>query len=453
MKKYLFRIVSFAIPVLLSAAVLISILQSRQPPERAAVTERVKSVRVITVEPVDFIPTVTGFGIVEPLRNWEAIAQVPGRVEFVHPKLKVGTVIPADTEIVRIAQEDYRFAVQEENANLGAENAKLKELTVRAANTELSLEIERRSLRIKQEEVTRQRNLVERGISSQSTLDNVERDFLQQSLKVQELENSIRLFPAELEHQEARIAVASARLETAKLELERTRIKTPFTGRISEMVVEATQFVASGSKLAALGDVSAAEIAAQIPQDQFAEFIALAFPKDLHLDLGGQPDIEEVLEGLQWEAYVEIDSGTFEARWPARVLRTSATIDADSRTIGVFVMVDNPYRDVRPGVRPPLVKGMFVRVVLRSEALHRQRVVPRTAVHEGRVFVANSQDRLEIREVKVLAFQGAEALIESGLEWGDRVVVSDIAPVIENMLLRPLEVKTGSTAELGSTKE
>ncbi len=443
MKTLTLRLLSFAVPVVLAALVFVYVTTSRQPPEQAVLGERARSVRIVPLEPVSFVPSVVGFGSVEPIRTWEAVAQVPGRIEFVHAGLRVGAILPEGTEIIRVASEDYELAVQEAKANVDAAKAELRELEVRTLNTERSLEIERHSLEVKSEDLTRQQDLLSRGVASQSTLDVVQRDFLQQQVKVQELENSMSLYPAEIETQRTQIAVAEARLATARLDLERTSITLPFRGRIASKEVEATQFVSAGATLASAGDISAAEIAVQVPQDQFVKFVSLAIPPDFEMTVDENQAPGSALEGLGWKAVVAIHSARQDVEWPARIQRTSDTIDATSRSVGVIVKVEKPYANVRPGIRPPLVKGMFVRVTLEGEPLAEQRVVPRGAVRDGRVFVANAENRLESRRVKVRAFQGADALIAEGLEFGDRIVVSDLSPAIEGMLLEPIAEPEG----------
>ncbi|MEL6477531.1 MAG: efflux RND transporter periplasmic adaptor subunit [Pseudomonadota bacterium] len=438
MKTLAIRLLSFGIPLGLALLAFVMFTSSREPPQQAALAETARTVRIQTVEPRSFVPMVTGYGNVEPVRTWNAVAQVPGRIEFVHPNLRVGAVFPAGAEIIRVAKEDYELAVGEAEANRDAATAELKELEIRAANTARSLEIERRSLEIKQEDLTRQEDLLRRGVASQSTLDTVQRDFLQQQVKVQELENSMNLYPAEIETQKTQIAVAEARLATAKLDLDRTNITMPFRGRIASKEVEATQFVSAGTTLASAGDIGAAEIVAQVPQDQFASFVGLAVPPDFQMPVQRDRPASARLANLGWQAKVKIHSSQFDAEWPAQIQHTSDTIDATSRSVGVIVRVDDPYGNILPGVRPPLVKGMFVRVILQAKQLEDQRIVPRSAVRDGRVFLANADNRLESRAVQVRAFQGSEALISEGLDFGDRVVVSDISPAIEGMLLAPM---------------
>ncbi|MEL7349298.1 MAG: hemolysin D, partial [Pseudomonadota bacterium] len=207
---------------------------------------------------------------------------------------------------------------------------------------------------------------------------------------------------------------------------------------IASKEVEETQFVTSGTSLASAGDISAAEIVAQVPQDQFARFISLAVPADFQPRRDPQMSPGSALGQLDWKATVAIHSGEFDTVWPAKVQRTSDTIDATSRSVGVIVTVDDPYENIAPGIRPPLIKGLFVRVTLEGAALHDKRVVPRAAVREGRVFVANDENRLESRPVRVRAFQGDLALIAEGIEFGERIVVSDVSPAIEGMLLEPV---------------
>ncbi|MEO0818912.1 MAG: efflux RND transporter periplasmic adaptor subunit [Pseudomonadota bacterium] len=438
MKKSLLRLLSFAAPVGLAVLAFAYVTASRTPPEQAALGERARAVRVLPLEPVPFVPTVIGYASVEPVRTWDAVAQVPGRIAYVHPRLRVGAMLPEGTEIIRIASEEYALAVREQEANVDAAKAQLRELEIRAANTERSLEIERRSLEIKREDLTRQQGLLARGVTSQSSLDTVQRDFLQQQVAVQELENAIGLYPAEIETQRTQIAVAEARLASARLDLDRTSIAMPFRGRIASKEVETTQFVTAGTSLASAGDISAAEIVAQVPQDQFAKFVALAIPAGFRPRFGQEANPGSALSRIGWTATVTAHSGELDFTWPARVERTSDTIDATSRSVGVIVTVDDPYEDVQPGIRPPLVKGMFVRVRIEGKVLAEQRVVPRAAVHDGRVFVANAENRLEARPVTVRAFQGDRALIADGLDFGDRVVVSDVSPAIEGMLLDPV---------------
>jgi multidrug efflux pump subunit AcrA (membrane-fusion protein) len=104
--------------------------------------------------------------------------------------------------------------------------------------------------------------------------------------------------------------------------------------------------------------------------------------------------------------------------------------------MGVVVAVDNPFDKVIPGYKPPLSKGMFVKVIMKTHRSAQRIVVPRSAVRGGTVFIVDEENRLRRRNVKLLFSQLDISVIEEGLEPGERIVVSDLIPAVDGMLLQ-----------------
>ena len=127
----------------------------------------------------------------------------------------------------------------------------------------------------------------------------------------------------------------------------------------------------------------------------------------------------------------------FDLEWRARVARMASTIDPETRTVGVIVEVDEPYRQAIPGVRPPLVKEMFVEVELIGPPRARSLVIPRAALHEDVVYVVSTENRLQRRRVDVALVQPTFVTVSAGLTSGEHVIVSDLIPAIDGMLLAP----------------
>ena len=123
------------------------------------------------------------------------------------------------------------------------------------------------------------------------------------------------------------------------------------------------------------------------------------------------------------------------AVWDGRVVRFSESVDPIRRTASVVVMVDNPYEKIIPGVRPPLLKGMYVAVDLMAPA-RPMRVIPRDAIHQGQVYVVDRNNRLELRNIQIAHLQEQLAVIADGLAEDEMVVVTDLIPVIEGMPLQ-----------------
>ena len=130
-------------------------------------------------------------------------------------------------------------------------------------------------------------------------------------------------------------------------------------------------------------------------------------------------------------------SGDDIVEWPARFARIGDTVDPKTRTISAIVAVDGAYAKATPGQRPPLIKGMFVEIEIRTRARDESIVVPRSAFHDGRLYVVNVDSRLDIRSVTTGLVQGDLAAIDKGIEPGERIVVSDLIPAVAGMLLAP----------------
>jgi hypothetical protein len=66
-------------------------------------------------------------------------------------------------------------------------------------------------------------------------------------------------------------------------------------------------------------------------------------------------------------------------------------------------------------------------------------VLPRKAIHQGRVYIARENNELEIREVNLLHKQGELVVIDQGIEEGEKIIITDVIPVIEGLPLKPIQ--------------
>lgn len=424
-------------PIVLGVAVLAAVVATRGGPAREPAQETAARVRVLDVAAMPFVPRLTGYGTVKPGRSWSAVAQVAGRVARIAPVLERGARVAAGTEIAKIADEDYQLAVGKADADIAAAQAGLDELALDEANLRTSLEIERRALELAERDLQRQRDLVRRGNTSQASVDDSELAVVRQRATVQGIENDLRLMPTKRRTQELAKAVSEADMATALLNLDRTSIKTPFDGRIAEVDVEATQYVGVGQVLATLDGIDTAEVDVQVPQSRMKAFSELGFGR-----FGGTADpvrsFRELIDRAGVSAVVRLRFDDRDIEWPGRLARISDTVDPATRTVGLIVVVDEPYAGARVGERPPLIKDMFVEVELRAAAVADQIVVPRSAVRDGAVYVVGAESRLERRPVSATRAFGDLLLVGAGLGAGDLVVLDDLAAAVPGMLLAPV---------------
>ena len=419
-------------PIVIGVAILAYVVANKAPPPRAPASELIRHVRVISVAEMSVVPRILGYGSIKPEKIWTASAEVGGRVTYVHPDFKKGAILSAGTEIIRISPADYELAITQAEANINAIDAQLTELDVNEQNTGESLKIEERALEVNEKELARKRSLLKRSNISQAAVDQEQRSSLAQRRKVQDLKNALRLIPSQRALQQEERAVNEAKLGVARLDLERTHIRLPFDARIAEQNVEQTQYVQAGQTLGVADSMGAAEVDAQIPISRFRALLEGVSDAPVNIASGS---FQELAARFGFEAVVRLRLDGRTVDWTARFSRLSDTIDPQTRTLGMIASVDGSYARAIPGQRPPLVKGMFVEVELRARPIENKIVVPRSVITGNRIYVVGADDRLQVRNVVVGLQQGNFAVVSEGLEAGDRVVVSDLTPAIEGMLL------------------
>jgi len=426
------------VPVLAGVAVLALQITGKTKPEQAEITEVARPVRFIDADRTTFIPRALAYGHVQPGKVWEAIAQVAGKAVHRQPDLERGRLLEAGSELLRIDPADYELAVARIDANLESIEAQLAEIAVKRENLVSALRIEKRALVLETRTLERQTSLLAKGNTSQASVDTAETAVLGQRQKIQDLESQLNLLPAEQRVLEADTKLRQAELAAARLDLERTTLTLPFDARIAEVNFEETQFVNTGQTLVVADSIDVAEVSAQIAMDRLRPLIR----SEADLSSLTAQQLSILPQQLGFSAEVRLAGAGFDARWEARFDRLSDTIDPQTRTVGLIVAVEQPYRKAIPGRRPPLTKNMYVEVELRAPARPDQILIPRVVLHRAAdgglvVYLAGPEDRLVVQPVTPGPVQSDFVVIEEGLEGGERVIVSDLSPAIEGMLLVP----------------
>jgi len=406
----------------------------KQDAPRLEQAEHATPVRFITSQVEAVVPVALGNGSVKPTRVWSAISQVQGRVVELPSQFRAGAMIQEEQVLLRIDDTDYQLAIAQAEAAIHATDAQLKQLQSQENNLTTSLKIEQEVFDSAEKEWRRLQKLANQGTVSTSQRDAQERTYLAQKQQLQNIKNSLELLPADRSVLKAQLAQQKAQLKQAKLNLQRTTVKAPFNARLAEMNVELDQYIRVGEVLAVLDDMDQAEIEAQFPLEHFRQLVQ---PIDMKAMLaeGEQPGPEM----LKLKSRVELSRGAEVIQWNAKFVRTGAAIDPQTRTVGAVVAVDNPYADAMPPLRPPLVKGMYASVMLVGPAHTDQIAIPRQALHGDEVYVITQENRLARRKVELFLRQPGFVTVASGISADERVVISDLIPAVDGMLLAPVE--------------
>ena len=438
MKQIIYRLgktLLVLVPVAAALAAAIYLVTHKPGPSQKQTKETVQTLRVIPAPVVDLVPRAEGYGVAEPVKVWEAVAEVKGRVTATHPDLQPGQLIKKDSLLIRIDPTEYRLAVSRLEAAIAETRAKIAELGQNEANTRQIIAIETQSLTLSQKMLERKQQVVARNAVSQDAVDREEKSFLAQKQALEQRKNTLALIPSQRKALQAALELHQAGLKQAQIDLEKTQIHAPFDCRLADVSIEPGQFVGAGQALFKAHGIAATQINARFRMETLRHL--LGGQAETRFGPGMNTDIfQQLFAGIT--AVVTLQNTDWSVTWEARIDRLRESMAAGTREIQVIAVVDRPYEDAVPGERPPLMPGMFCHVALTAPARPGQVVLPRTAVHDSSVFLVGPDNRLEKKQVTVDFAQSEFVVIASGLSGSEKVMVSDPAFAITGMKVRPV---------------
>jgi multidrug efflux pump subunit AcrA (membrane-fusion protein) len=387
-------------------------------------------------------------GKVMPYREVQLAAEVAGRITFRADALREGYVRKGEP-LFRIDRRDYELEVKRLTRELNQAQASLDELDVEEANTKhlLTLAEEERELQAKM--VARARDLLLRSAGSADNVDQARRDWLTARNGVQTQKNALEMVSKKRSRLGFARDLVAARLEKAQLDLTRTEIVAPLSGRVVQSEIEKDHYVQPGTLLAVIEDTSAVEVSCHFRMEDLVWLWASRGQQPPQDPKPGEayrlpPAPVEVIYRLAGREYV----------WQGEFSRYEGTgVDEKTRTVPVRLLVRNPRtftereapdHSLRPlpvaGPRA-LVRGMYVIVRARPDAGGALVRFPEEALRldrEGSIVWRVRDGKLSLVPVSVARIVEGQAFTRThpGLRPDDRVVVSPLAVVEEGMAVR-----------------
>ncbi len=329
-------------------------------------------VEVVTAARVDFPVTISTQGEVAPARQTVIAAEVGGRVISVSERFEVGE---------RFAQGDVLFEIDAADYAAAEASAAAEEANARLALAE------------------------EKARGAQALRD-------WKKLGGGGEPGALAARKPQLESAEARLAAATAALEKAGRDLERTKVRVPYDCQIMMARTELGSFVTAGSAVAEVFSTGDLEVRLPVELEDFA-----------YVETKGGGEIP-----VRFTARL----GREELRWEGELLRTEGQVDRSSRSVFLVSRVSPDGGDARASRF--LVPGLFVRAEIDTGVLPGVFVVPRKALYgKDRVLVVDGDDRASFRRVEVKRTGREEAVIGGGIEEGERIAVSPLPQVIDKM--------------------
>lgn len=335
------------------------------------------SVETMTLTERRFQIRINSFGRIQPHTQGQLVSQVAGQIVAVSPSFRDGGFFQKDEVLAQIDARDYRIQLEIAAAELADAKVEYAEQQVLA------------------KQAAEDRKLVRnKGAIS---------DFA--------------LHIPQLAAAEARIAAANARLDQAKLDVERTQIRAPYSGRILTKNVDIGEVISANTSLARIYAVDLVEVRLPIKNSELG---FLDLPEQYASGPSAQPTLSEVVisNGLGGETQL----------WSAKLVSTAGAIDEQSQQLYVTARIEHPYQQDDSN-RRPLKIGQYVTAEIAGKQIAGALIIPNAAVYQGSYVYLYEDGLLQRREIEVAWQNEHEALIRSGLAAGDQLVLTSLGQV------------------------
>lgn len=253
-------------------------------------------------------------------------------------------------------------------------------------------------------ELQRAKALVARGALSREELDKI---------------------VSEREEAEARLAVAKAAREVARLNLDFTRVSAPIDGRISRRFVDPGNVVKADETLLTT-IISQAPIYVYFELDELTALRLMRAARAGELKAAGGGGLPVALRLATEESFDRKGVADF----------ADNRIDPKNGTLRLRAVFENADRAIFPGA--------FARVRLTTSGPHDALLVPEAAVlkkDEQAILYVVKEDTVEARPVVLGAQHDGLRAISKGLAPEDLVIVAGVNRVRPGMTVRPAKVR------------
>jgi RND family efflux transporter MFP subunit len=376
--KKLFRYVLPPALIVASIIVVVLLVMNRpEPPEREPV-ETAMLVDTIAAEQAGDHFVVEAQGTVQPRTQTTLVTEVSGKVTEVSDAFVAGGFFQAGEVLVEIDPSDYETALKQAEAELAAARARLSD---------------------------------ERSRSEQAR-----RDWEQLHGSDGREPSDLVLRIPQLEQARASVQAAEAAVARAERNLERTRISLPYDGMVRSRSVDIGQYVGAGTTLGRTFAVDVAEVRLPLPDRDLA-FVNLPRP--------GQEN--QPTPPVRFYADVGGERGS----WTGEIVRTEGVVEETTRLTYAVARIEDPYGLLGADRNVPLPMGTYVQAEIHGRSAAGLMELPREALRDGdRLFIADEDNRLEIRNVDVVRSTAQRVYLSNSIEPGERVITTAITTPI-----------------------
>ncbi len=388
------RMAIFALPLLVIFAGIIGfLLMGMLKSEPETKTELPSATPVVTAKAQtrSLELTVQSQGEVRPRTEINLSAQISGKITYISNSFLDGGQFKKGDILLRIESSDYDLRVIQAKAN------------VAQAQTVLT------------------RELSESEIARRDWEDLGQGDATPLSLRKPQLAEA-----------RAKLASAQAALGEALLGQSRTIVRAPFHGRIREKTISLAEYITPGQKLGRIYAIDVADVKLPLTDSDLARLgLGIGF-KQTQANSGPDVMFSATIAGVMHT-------------WQGRITRTDSAYDSTTRTLYAYAELKDPY-GAGADNGTPLASGLFVSAEIAGRTTEHTIIIPRNALRgTDTVYIANTDNTLSIRSIKVASSDRHQAVVSAGLVGGENVITSPVRGALEGMRIAPATTLASTT--------
>lgn len=404
--------------------------------------ERLPVVEVITLKPEDYSVNLKASGIVRAGTQTNLVSEVSGRIIKISDRFNEGSYFNKNQTLLTIDAADYKNALAITASDIAGNKALLDQLKVEENSTKRSYNLAKNNLGLGNAEVSRKSNLWKKKLIARSVLDAEKQKLIQLQQRVEDSLGKLNSYTSRKLAIESKINATLARQNQERLNISRTTIRTPYSGRVLQKNVDIGQFVSKGI---ALGIVYA------------TDYVYVDLPLSLNqYELLGIPETFQNKSA----STLKLPKVTFhstnsrqQSLWQGQVVRTSAALDSESRQIKVIARIDNPFI-AKAGVSAPVRIGQYLDADLKGKIFRDVYVLPAGAVRQNKEIMLLKSGKVHIVPISVLVNTSKQTIVKSkeNIE-GESLITTSLNQATQDMKVITLEQQKEKLKKMNNKKE
>lgn len=373
------RIVLSIILVTMFVVTLLNVFKPEA--QKRTVPETVVRVDVVTAQKSNYPIVASANGTIEAETRGNLVAQIRGEVVSMADNFKTGGSFKAGDVLIQIDPRDYQAELSRAAATLSQADASYRQERANAKQA---------------------RDDWERLGNTKPAPDLV-------------------LRKPQLAAAKAQLDSARAAQQTAQLNLSRTQITAPYSGRIIRRDAVLGQYLSVGTPIAEVFSTDGVEVRLPISQDEYTQ-------------LGLDKFDPQNNDREQFDVLLSSTIGGQEYRWEAEITRTDSTFDLNTRQIDVIAKVVDPFG--RKDDKPSLKIGQFVNARIQGRTVEDVFVIPNKSIREGSYTYVVRDGRLAKQNVNILWQDDKNTLVSRGLSDNELVVTTSLNSTLAGALAK-----------------